>query len=152
MVPHQVYFFFFIFTFYRTNITDMVLYRLYTHCMHLNKDSLKVVCLHGRKGSWRQRKLNPTSLRKKKSEVNGESNRFPQTHQYVSKRDWKVSFQKEKSTIYKEIKWILIFVYWPCSTELGVSGCWCINNHIKNIRYTSKTSDKFHRIYKKQQQ
>lgn len=35
--PYQGYIIVFIFTFYRTNISDMILYRLYTH--HLNKDS-----------------------------------------------------------------------------------------------------------------
>lgn len=34
------------------------------------------------------------------------------------------------------------------SQDRGVGGCWCINNHIKNIRYISKTSDWFHRIHK----
>lgn len=34
------------------------------------------------------------------------------------------------------------------SQDRGAGGGWCINNHIKNIRYISKTTDWFHRIHK----
>lgn len=70
MVPQQVYFFFFKFAFYRTNITEMILYRLYTLRMHLNKDSSDYfACVGGRAVEHRKKRHLQAS---DKSKVNKE--------------------------------------------------------------------------------